>query len=188
MNSSSAHTLGAVAAFEVRGPTVYTLWDNVGPIYVGQTSQILTRIQHHLRDTTMGPLVVRVTSVSCADKADMDIKERRTIHALHPRFNKQCLLCPPKESHHQTAEIRTLAQRLCELRAAAGLSTREAGGRNTVSRSRLYKIEQGTAVAGVGDVLVLCHRYGADPSTTDELYALAIHARPSASRQRKGTP
>lgn len=74
--------------FDPRGCYVYVLWDQSGePIYVGQSTNVLSRVGSHMSPGRKGPDVARVSFIRCASKESMCALERHMIFLLNPRLN-----------------------------------------------------------------------------------------------------
>jgi transcriptional regulator with XRE-family HTH domain len=70
-----------------------------------------------------------------------------------------------------------LARTLRELRAAAGLSTREAGSRAGWSQAKISRLETGRNIPNPHDTAVLAEVYQADPATRARLEQLASNVK-----------
>lgn len=71
---------------------------------------------------------------------------------------------------------RQLGRRLRQLREAAGRSTADVQSAKIASPTKLWRIETGAAPTREADARMLCHFYGADAQTTDDLAQLAFHS------------
>lgn len=72
-----------------RGFYVYLLWgeDPERPIYVGQSTNLLSRLGQHMTDAAKRDMTRRVTVVRCEDRAEMDRTEDRLIQCYQPVLN-----------------------------------------------------------------------------------------------------
>lgn len=76
-------------AFDPDGCFVYCLWgrDRKVPIYVGKSTNILSRLGAHMNDSTKRILTYRITLLRCANEMQMDATERRLIARYQPELN-----------------------------------------------------------------------------------------------------
>jgi hypothetical protein len=73
-----------------RGFYVYTLWRAEGddiPLYVGSTTNLLSRLGNHLGDRSKRPEVGWVTFIWCASREVMEAHEGRLIRKYRPPWN-----------------------------------------------------------------------------------------------------
>lgn len=82
---------------------------------------------------------------------------------------------------------RQLGRRLRRLRETAGKSHEDVATAQIASRTKMWKIENGKGSVKQGDVLALARLYDADPTTTDELVALAEATRGTGYIEEFGT-
>jgi len=71
---------------------------------------------------------------------------------------------------------RQLGRRLRQLRERAGKSPADVQSAKIASPTKLWRIETGAAPTREADARMLCHFYGADAQTTDDLAQLAFHS------------
>lgn len=72
-----------------RGCFVYILWgdDPDVPVYIGESTNVLGRLDTHLRDCDKGPLTRRVQLIQCRTEDAMHALERSLIRQCRPLFN-----------------------------------------------------------------------------------------------------
>ncbi|MCV7076985.1 hypothetical protein [Mycobacterium szulgai] len=90
----------AAGAFEVRGYFVYVLWsddDDDRPLYVGQTTDVFSRMAWHLRDPRKRDRIDRVKVIRCTNRRAMLHLEKRLIRELHPLLNVHMAISAPTE-------------------------------------------------------------------------------------------
>lgn len=77
------------AGFAVRGFCVYFLWssDTDRPLYIGQSTNVLSRLGSHLGDREKRARVERVTILRLSTRRGMDTEERRLIRLHRPPWN-----------------------------------------------------------------------------------------------------
>src|SRR5208283_4700464 len=81
-------TTGIGEVFDPEGYFVYILWGaDERPIYVGQSTNILSRLGSHLGDRTKRRLITKVQLVRCATRHVMDITEDDLIAHYRPQLN-----------------------------------------------------------------------------------------------------
>lgn len=75
---------------EFSGYYVYLLWgtDCTKPVYVGQSRNVLSRIQTHLRDAQKNKHFYRVQLIRCSSLTVMNETELRLIRHFKPLLNK----------------------------------------------------------------------------------------------------
>ena len=67
---------------------VYILWGHAGPLYVGQSTNLLARLGSHMSDSGKRSETARIQLIRCADVAEMSSLERELIELYRPRLNK----------------------------------------------------------------------------------------------------
>jgi hypothetical protein len=92
--------IGNIAAFHApkssfdprifRGYFLYILWgdDAKQPVYVGQSTNILSRLSSHMNDTLKRKLTRRIQLLRCKTAAEMVANETRLIRHYRPLLNK----------------------------------------------------------------------------------------------------
>lgn len=96
----SVHRLMSVdldAGFNPHGFFVYVLWgaDDVTPLYVGQSKNVLGRLGSHLESASKREKIERVTLVRCPTAAAMAKTELRMIRHYRPPWNRYGLETRP---------------------------------------------------------------------------------------------
>lgn len=78
-----------VFGIAVRGFFVYCLWgeNRHVPLYVGMSSNVLSRLGTHMQMPNRRNLIERVTLIRCRDERDMRKRERDLIAVLQPPLN-----------------------------------------------------------------------------------------------------
>lgn len=78
------------ANFNPHGMFVYILWgdDDSTPVYVGQSTNVLSRLGSHLGDREKRGLVRRIQLIRCATHNEMNNTELRLIREYQPLLNK----------------------------------------------------------------------------------------------------
>ena len=84
MNNSQVVINMLPKTFDLSLPYVYLLWDKGEVVYVGQTFNIKTRIQAHLKSKEFK----QVSLIECT-KEDIDEVENHNITTLKPKYNKK---------------------------------------------------------------------------------------------------
>ncbi|HET6915952.1 MAG TPA: GIY-YIG nuclease family protein [Acidimicrobiales bacterium] len=76
-------------SFDPRGYFVYLLFgeDDARPIYVGQSSNVLSRLGNHMSANDRRGRVTRVGLIRCADDRQMFALERELIEHYRPELN-----------------------------------------------------------------------------------------------------
>jgi predicted GIY-YIG superfamily endonuclease len=80
---------GISDTFDPHGCFVYLLWgdDDKTPIYVGQSTNILSRLGSHLGQWDKKTMTRRVQLIRCADRAVMESTEQALIREYQPLLN-----------------------------------------------------------------------------------------------------
>lgn len=86
---TQVHLEALADSFDPHGFFVYCLWGVAldRPLYVGCSSNVLSRLGSHLSDRGKRDLVRRVTITRCATRVVMMRTERRLIAELQPTLN-----------------------------------------------------------------------------------------------------
>lgn len=84
MNNSKAAINMLPKSCDPSAPYVYLLWDRDEVVYVGQTFDIKTRIQAHLKDKDFN----QISIIECT-KEEIDEVENHNITTLKPKYNKK---------------------------------------------------------------------------------------------------
>lgn len=78
----------AEEGFDPHGYFVYFLWGSGDrPVYIGMSSNVLSRLGRHLVDAEKRYVVTRVTLLRCATEYEMNETEKRMITEYQPRLN-----------------------------------------------------------------------------------------------------
>jgi hypothetical protein len=75
--------------FSPVGYFVYLLWgdDEVRPVYIGKSTNVLARVGNHMSSPRMRGLVKRIQFVRCRDQSVMDATEGWLIDRYRPQLN-----------------------------------------------------------------------------------------------------
>jgi hypothetical protein len=87
---ASVLSTGIGESFEPHGCFVYILWgdDPERPVYVGKSTNILTRLGSHMGEATKRRLTTRIELLRCNGTPVMDRTEIRLIRQYRPLLNK----------------------------------------------------------------------------------------------------
>lgn len=83
-------------AIDPSGYVVYLLWgdDLEQPLYIGRSTNVLTRLGTHLGDGSKRGAVRKVSMIRCDSERTMCKMEERMIRLYRPEWNIAC--CPPE--------------------------------------------------------------------------------------------
>lgn len=80
----------SAVSLETHGHFVYCLWgeDDETPLYVGRSTNVLSRVGSHLADATKKDVVRRVSLIPCETQHAMNLLEARLIRTHQPLWNR----------------------------------------------------------------------------------------------------